>query len=87
MIFTSDNGSRDNGEGGSNAPLRGEKGTTWEGGLRVPCLVRWPGHVQPGTVSSVVATAMDLLPTLAAMAGADLPSDRIINGRDITPST
>ncbi len=85
VIFTSDNGSRDNGEGGSNAPLRGEKGTTWEGGLRVPCLVRWPGHVQPGTVSSVVATAMDLLPTLAAMAGADLPSDRIIDGRDITP--
>jgi arylsulfatase A len=84
VIFTSDNGSRDQGEGGSNAPLRGEKGTTWEGGLRVPCLVRWPGHVPAGSVSSVLATAMDLFPTVAALAGAETPSDRIIDGRDIT---
>lgn len=85
VIFTSDNGSRDKGEGGSNAPLRGEKGTTWEGGFRVPCLFRWPGHVDAGSLSSVVTTAMDLFPTIAAIAGADLPSHRTIDGRDITP--
>ena len=85
VIFTSDNGSRSKGEGGSNAPLRGTKGDTWEGGMRVPCLVRWPGHVEAGAVSSVLATAMDLFPTLARIAEADLPSDRIIDGRDITP--
>jgi arylsulfatase A len=85
VIFTSDNGSRDADEGGSNAPLRGTKGTTWEGGMRVPCIVRWPGHTEPGSVSSSVATAMDLLPTLANIAGAELSPDRIIDGRDVTP--
>ena len=85
VIFTSDNGSRANGEGGSNAPLRGVKGTTWEGGMRVPCLVRWPGHVEAGSVSSALTTAMDVLPTLAAIAGTEPPSDRTIDGRDLTP--
>ena len=70
VIFTSDNGSRAAGEGGSNAPLRGEKGTTWEGGMRVPCIVRWPGRIAQGTVCTALATSMDLLPTLAALAGA-----------------
>lgn len=83
VVFTSDNGSRAAGEGGSNAPLRGVKGTTWEGGMRVPCIVRWPGRVSPHTVSDVPVTAMDLLPTLARAAGADLP-DRVIDGRDVT---
>jgi arylsulfatase A len=86
VVFTSDNGSRAQGEGGSNAPLRGTKGTTWEGGQRVPCIVRWPGRVPPGSVCSAVATAMDLLPTFAAVAGdrAGVPLDRVVDGRDIT---
>jgi arylsulfatase A len=84
VIFTSDNGSRARDEGGSNEPLRGTKGDTWEGGMRVPCIVRWPGHVGAGTSTSQLATAMDLLPTLAAIAGADRLADRTIDGRDIS---
>ena len=82
VIFTSDNGSRAR-EGGSNEPLRGRKGTTWEGGLRVPCIVRWPGRVLSGATCDELATSMDLFPTLAACGGADLP-DRAIDGVDVT---
>ena len=84
VIFTSDNGSRARDEGGSNEPLRGVKGETWDGGLRVPFIVRWPGHVPAGTECSEVASAIDLLPTFASIAGADLP-ERTIDGRDIAP--
>jgi arylsulfatase A-like enzyme len=84
VIFTSDNGSNCR-KGGSNAPLRGTKGTTWEGGQRVPCLMRWPGHVPEGSVCREIATAMDFLPTLAGAAGARVPGDRIIDGKDILP--
>lgn len=84
VIFTSDNGSRAGDEGGSNQPLRGEKGTTWEGGMRVPCLVRWPGHVPPGATSSALTTSMDLFPTLAGFCGAAVPTDRVTDGRDIS---
>jgi arylsulfatase A-like enzyme len=85
VIFTSDNGSRAGDEGGSNLPLRGTKGTTWEGGMRVPCLARWPGRVPAATCSAVLTTAMDLLPTLARVAGASVTADRAIDGRDILP--
>ena len=84
VIFTSDNGSRGV-DGGSNLPLRGAKTTTWEGGMRVPCLVRWPGRIEPGRVSTEVATSMDLFPTLAGLCGAAMPTDRTIDGRDIAP--
>ena len=84
VIFTSDNGSRGV-DGGSNAPLRGAKTTTWEGGMRVPCIVRWPGTVAPGRTTSEVATAMDLYPTLAGLCGAEVPGDRTIDGRDLAP--
>jgi arylsulfatase A-like enzyme len=83
VIFTSDNGSRGV-DGGSNAPLRGAKATTWEGGMRVPCLVRWPGRVAPGRTTGEVASSLDLYPTLAAICGAAVPDDRPIDGRDIT---
>lgn len=83
VIFTSDNGSL--GEaGGSNLPLRGTKGTTWEGGMRVPCIVRWPGHVSGGRVTSELAAALDLYPTLAALCGAEPPADRTIDGHDLS---
>lgn len=85
VVFTSDNGSRARGEGGSNAPLRGLKGTTWEGGQRVPCIVRWPGKVPAGRVCDELVTSMDFLPTLAALAGTTEPRDRTIDGRDIRP--
>lgn len=83
VLFTSDNGSRAADEGGSNLPLRGVKGTTWEGGMRVPCIARWPGRIEAGRVTGAVGTAMDLLPTFARLAGAVVPDDRTIDGRDL----
>lgn len=85
MIFTSDNGSRGRGEGGSNGCLRGTKRTTWEGGQRVPCIMRWPGHIPAGAVCQELATAMDFYPTLAGLAEAQLPADRVLDGKDILP--
>ena len=82
IIFTSDNGSR-NDRGDSNGKLRGNKATTWEGGMRVPFIVHWPGHVRPSVNTGIVAS-MDLYPTLAHIAGAEVPGDRIIDGLDIT---
>jgi len=79
VVFTSDNGSA---RPDSNAPLRGRKGTTWEGGMRAPCLLRWPRRIAPGTTSAAVGSALDFYPTFAALAGAELPQDRIIDGHD-----
>lgn len=85
VIFTSDNGSLARDGEGSNAPLRERKGTTWEGGQRVPCIVRWPGQVPAGSTSDALATAMDFLPTLADWCGGAVPDDRVIDGRDLVP--
>jgi arylsulfatase A len=95
VVFTSDNGSLGDNPaplggdglplGASNGPLRGTKGTTWEGGQRVPGIVRWPGRIAPGRVSDEIVTAMDLYPTLARLCGAVMPTDRTIDGRDIAP--
>ena len=82
VIFTSDNGSR-NDFGESNGPLRGTKGTTWEGGQRVPFIVNWPGHIAP-SVSDGLMASLDLYPTLARLCGAVIPTDRIIDGIDAT---
>jgi arylsulfatase A-like enzyme len=86
VIFTSDNGPWLNfGEyAGSAGPLREGKGTMFEGGPRVPCIVRWPGRVPAGRVSSEIATTMDLLPTIAAWAGAPQPA-LPIDGLDLGP--
>ena len=59
--------------------------TTWEGGVRVPTIVRWPGRAPAGAVCRAPATIMDLAPTLAKLAGTTMPDDRTIDGRDITP--
>ncbi len=85
VIFTSDNGSRCRGEGGSNDPLRGTKGTTWEGGQRVPCIAYWPGTIPGGQESGEVVTSMDFLPTLVGLAGGTVPDDKPIDGKDIAP--
>lgn len=84
VIFTSDNGGSTGG-GSSNAPLRGAKATTWEGGIRVPTIVWWPGRVPAGTSSDAITTMMDILPTLARLAGARVPTDRRIDGVDVWP--
>ncbi len=70
VIFTTDNGAMVAWWPDAGAtPFRGEKATTWEGGLRVPMLVRWPGKIKPGSVSNDIQSHLDLLPTLAAAAG------------------
>jgi arylsulfatase A-like enzyme len=87
VIFTSDNGpwlSYGN-HAGSAGPLREGKVTMFEGGARVPCIMRWPGNIQPAATSREVASTIDLLPTFAKLVGATLPSDRIIDGKDIGP--
>lgn len=68
---------------GSNGPLRGGKGTTFEGGIRVPLIVRWPGRITPGRTAADPVSQLDLFPTFAALAGVALPADRVFDGRDI----
>ena len=84
VLFTSDNGSAREKQG-SNLPLRGRKGRTDEGGMRVPCVVRWPGRIPAGSSSGALTNTMDLLPTFATISGGKAPADRIIDGRDIWP--
>jgi arylsulfatase len=86
VAFTSDNGPwlLFGNQGGSAGPLREGKATTFEGGQRVPGIMRWPGRIERGAVSNEVVTAMDLLPTLAAITGAALPP-WTIDGRNILP--
>ena len=84
VIYTSDNGpwlSKKH-HGGSALPLRAGKATTYEGGQRVPGIVRWPGHVPAGTVTDEVGSTIDLLPTLAEITGAGLP-EHAIDGMSI----
>lgn len=85
VIYTSDNGPwmGFDDQSGSAAPLRGGKLTTWEGGVRVPCVMWWPGQIPAGAVCTEMATVMDILPTLAHLAGADLPNDRMIDGKNL----
>lgn len=68
-----------------SAGLRGKKGTVYEGGVRSPLLVRWPGRFPAGAKVDAMAAAIDLLPTLADAAGAAMPSDRVIDGRSLLP--
>jgi arylsulfatase A-like enzyme len=84
VIFTSDNGPN-TGKGGSAGPLKGGKGSTLEGGVRVPFVARWPGNIPVGIESDEAITGMDLLPTLTILAGGDVPDDRVIDGKDIWP--
>ncbi len=86
VIFTSDNGpwlSYGN-HAGSAKPLREGKGTSWEGGTRVPCLMRWPGKIPAGTDTTDMLMTIDLFPTIANLIGAKLP-DRKIDGLDVWP--
>ena len=96
VVFTSDNGPWNNlpdrmlQEGiepwhtGSPGPLRGAKATTYEGGVRVPGLVRWPARVPAGQTSAEPATTMDLFPTILRAAGTSAPDSLVLDGRDLT---
>lgn len=83
IVFTSDNGSRGD-HGASNGRLRGSKGTTWEGGQRVPFLARWEGHIPAGRVCSALSSNLDILPTFAALTGIPL-GGKPIDGVDLSP--
>lgn len=86
VVFTSDNGPwlSYGEEAGHCVPLRQGKGTCYEGGHRVACVMRWPGTIPQGTVSGEIITSMDLYPTVARLAGVKLPDDRKIDGTDMT---
>lgn len=81
VIFYSDNGGY--GPATSMAPLRGSKGMLYEGGIREPLIVRWPGTVQPGSVTDVPVIGTDFFPTLVSIAGAGLPANTALDGVDI----
>jgi arylsulfatase A-like enzyme len=86
VIFTSDNGPwlSYGDHAGSAGTLREGKMTTWEGGMRMPCLMRWPVHIPPNTVCREPAMTIDMLPTLAKLTGAEMPQHKI-DGLDIWP--
>jgi arylsulfatase A-like enzyme len=87
VLFTSDNGPwlTQGKNGGVAGPLRGGKGSTWEGGMREPTIAWWPDKIPAGTVCDAPASEIDVLPTLVRLAGGDVPTDRVIDGRDIWP--
>lgn len=92
VFFSSDNGPETlnrykaaNRSHGSPGPLRGMKLHITEAGYRVPGIIRWPGRIKPGTVSAEPVCSLDLLPTFCAMAGAELPRDRALDGANILP--
>jgi arylsulfatase len=93
VVFTSDNGPwifwhKDKTERlnvGDSGPFRDGKGSGWEGGVRVPGVFWWPGTIAPGTVVSQPASTLDVLPTIFHLAGEPLPTDRTIDGRDVSP--
>jgi arylsulfatase A-like enzyme len=87
VVFTSDNGpwlSYGN-HAGSQGPFREGKGTSFEGGVRVPFVARWPGRIPKGARISEPAMTIDVLPTVARLAGATVPQDRILDGKDVWP--
>ncbi len=89
VVFTSDNGPEGDGKKGrtrgSTGGLRGRKRALYEGGIRVPGLIRWPGKIKPGTTCDVPIIGSDLYPTLLAVAGVKAPVDRVIDGVDVLP--
>ena len=89
IVFTSDNGApmgrAGSSGGGNNEPFAGSGYTTMEGGMRVPCVVEWKGRIPPGSSNSELCTMMDWLPTFAFLAGAKIPEDRVMDGKNIWP--
>ncbi len=83
VIFTSDNGPWFEGSAGSFRERKG--GASWEGGFKVPFIVRWPGVIPPGVTSEAISMNFDVFPTLLEAAGVEIPNDRIIDGKNILP--
>ncbi|MGJ8653778.1 MAG: sulfatase-like hydrolase/transferase [Opitutaceae bacterium] len=85
LFFTSDNGPVPS-YGGTSGGLRGNKRSEYEGGIRVPGLVRWPGHIEPGTTSHVPVIGTDVFTTVLDLAGIEVPTDRTIDGANMLPA-
>jgi len=87
VFFTSDNGPAITSRHphGSAGPLREKKGHVYEGGIRVPGIIRWPGHTKPGTICDEPVSGVDVLPTFCQIAGIDPPTDRAIDGASLLP--
>ena len=79
VFFLSDNGPA----GGSAGPLRGRKGSDWEGGHRVPAIARWPGHIKAGAVSDQLSMSIDVMPTMLELAGIGFPKERPFDGQSL----
>ena len=87
-MFTSDNGPEIfTWPDGGNTPFKGEKGTTWEGGFRVPCVVRWPGVIKPGTIINDIMSHEDWLPTFLAAAGDPDVKTKLLTGVQVGETT
>lgn len=85
IIFTSDNGPANwIKKGGSCQPLRGRKASTWEGGQRVPCIIRWKNKIPEGKTYTQLISSLDFLPTMISFAGGTLPENRVYDGFDIS---
>ena len=81
VMYSTDNGAEAmSWPDGGTLPFRGEKNTQWEGGYRVPCIIKWPGVIEPGTVVNDIGSHEDMLPTLLAAAGAENLKDRLLQG-------
>jgi arylsulfatase A len=82
VLFSSDNGGVSDYYSGG---LRGKKGSVYEGGVRSPLFVRWPGHFPAGTITDAMVSHVDMMPTLCEIAGVSVPSDRAIDGKSLLP--
>jgi arylsulfatase A-like enzyme len=88
VIYTTDNGPHQNSwPDAGTTPFRSEKNTNWEGAFRVPCLIRWPGRIQPGSVSNDIVSGLDWLPTLMAAAGDPDIKDKLLRGHQAGAKT
>jgi arylsulfatase A-like enzyme len=81
VLYTTDNGPHQNSwPDAGTTPFRSEKNTNWEGAFRVPCIIRWPGHIQPGSISNETISALDWLPTFMAAVGEPGITDKLLKG-------
>jgi arylsulfatase A-like enzyme len=88
VMYSTDNGAEEmSWPDGGTTPFRGEKNTNWEGGYRVPCAIRWPGLIKPGTISNDIFSHMDMIPTIMAAAGVPDLREQLLKGMQVGGST
>jgi len=88
VMYSTDNGAEEfSWPDGGTTPFRGEKNTNWEGGYRVPCVIRWPGVIKPGTVNNEIYSHMDMIPTIMAAAGVPDAKEQLLKGMKVGDKT